>query len=97
MKKESKWELFKEGASSPKTLIMASMFFTVGMFSGASLAAYNLFTKKTWGFAIFMLFLSLMQIVTFISQKKNYNVIVRMEKDIDDNQLNLQQALKEAH
>ncbi len=93
---KTKLELFKEGSSSPKTLIMASMCFTVGMFSGASLASYTLFATKTWGFGIFMLFLSLMQVVTFISQKKNYNVIVQMEKDIDDNQLNLQQSLKEA-
>ncbi len=96
MKKEKKWDVFKEGASSPKTLITANMYFTVGMFCGASLATYTLFSAKSWGFGIFMLFLSLMQVTAFITNRKQYKVITQAEKNIDENQQDLLEALKEA-
>ena len=96
MKKENKWELFKQGASSPKTLCLANMYFIIGMFFGAGLASVTLFLTKTWGFAILLFFVSLMQVTSFISQRKQYKAIVQMEKDIDENQQSLLDSLKRA-
>ena len=92
--KENKWDLFKQGASSPKVLSLANMYFAAGMFFGAGLASYMLFLSKSWGFAILMFFLSLTQITSIISQRKQYKAIVQMEKDMDENQLNLLDSLR---
>ena len=88
MEKENKtkWELFKEGTTSPRTLSEASIAFLTGMMLGALVAAYK-FLETNVGLTIFFGCLGLLQGVSIIREVKQYKGIREMEKELKKEEL----------
>lgn len=83
---KTKWELFKEGASSVESLTQARLYFYYGTSVGAGIAAFTLLRNQSWGFGIFMFFIALLQCVAIISETKNAKGLKAAKVSIAENE-----------
>ncbi len=85
-KEKNKWELFKEGTTSPRTLSEASITFLIGIILGTFVAAYK-FLETNIGLTIMFASLGLLQGVSLIREVKQLKGLKAIEKEIKEEEI----------
>lgn len=86
---KTKWKLFKEGVAnpSPSTMSLTKMLTSIGMGLGGILATVGLFMSQVWGFGAIMFFFSGLQIMNFLSYRKQFVNIEKIQKQLKEERL----------
>jgi len=71
---------------TPSQFSEARMACYIGMTVGGSLATYALFVSKTWGLGIFMTFVTLLQLISFLGEKQKYQGLLEIQKQLNVDQ-----------